>query len=366
MSSGQTTAPGQGDSKQQLDLRVNFKEQPHRRWNPLKRDWVLVSPHRTQRPWQGQTETPAQPPSLQYDPECYLCPGNKRAGGHITDKYTSTYVFDNDFAALKPDVPAFTSDLEAQGLLVAEAESGICRVICFSPRHDLTLAKMDVPSIRKVVDVWAGQAEELGARDDIGYVQIFENRGAMMGASNPHPHCQVWASRSLPDEQVLELAAQKAYLAEHGQPLLAAYLNLELAAGERLVVQNDHFVALVPYWAVWPFETIVLPRTRVARLTDLDSAARDGLADILQQLTSTYDQVFDVSFPYSMGLHPVPPDGDDRPEWQFHLHFYPPLLRSATVRKFMVGFELLASPQRDITPESAADMLRQAAAKRSR
>ncbi len=344
---------------------ADLKQQPHRRWNALKREWVLVSPQRTQRPWQGQTETTAQPVLLQYDPECYLCPGNKRAGENLNDKYTSTFVFDNDFAALRPNVPELRTDAGDQGLLVAEAESGLCRVICFSPRHDLTLAGMDVPSIRKVVDVWAQQAEELGHRDDIGYVQIFENRGAMMGASNPHPHCQVWASRSLPDEQVLELAAQKAYLADHGKSLLAAYLDLELAAADRLVVQNDHFVALVPYWAVWPFETLVLPRHPVARLGDLDPAARDGLADILQQLTSTYDRVFDVSFPYSMGLHPAPPDGQDHPEWQFHLHFYPPLLRSATVRKFMVGFELLASPQRDITPESAADILRQASRKRT-
>ncbi len=350
-------------SQQPSSEPVNLKEQPHRRWNPLKREWVLVSPQRTQRPWQGQTETPAQPAALQYDPACYLCPGNARAGGNVNDKYTSTYVFDNDFAALKPNVPEFKTD--EQALLVAEAESGICRVICFSPRHDLTLAKMDVPAIRKVVDIWAEQVVELGGRSDIGYVQIFENRGAMMGASNPHPHCQIWASRSLPDEQVLELAAQKKYLEEHGKTLLPAYLDLELAAGDRIVVQNDQFVALVPYWAVWPFETIVLPRHPVSRLEDLDAAGRDGLADILQQLTSTYDQVFQVSFPYSMGLHPAPPDGEEHPEWQFHLHFYPPLLRSATVRKFMVGFELLASPQRDITPESAAEMLREAAARRT-
>lgn len=359
MSIGQTSPPEPGNLSP-----FDPKQQPHRRWNPLKRDWVLVSPHRTQRPWQGQTETPTEPTTLQYDPDCYLCPGNTRAGGKITDKYTSTDVFDNDYAALMPDVPRFTAD--EQGLLVTEAESGICRVICFSPRHDLTLAKMDVASIRKVVDVWAEQAQELGSREDIGYVQIFENRGAMMGASNPHPHCQVWASRSLPNELIAELASQRAYLAEHGAPLLAAYLDLELAHGERIIVENEHFVALVPYWAVWPFEALVLPRRRAARLTDLDPAARDGLADILQQLTATYDRVFDVSFPYSMGLHPAPPDGEDHPEWQFHLHFYPPLLRSATVRKFMVGFELLASPQRDITPEAAAEMLRQAAAKRAR
>lgn len=343
---------------------MNLSTQSHRRWNPLKREWVLVSPHRTQRPWQGQTETPASPPALEYDPACYLCPGNERAGGHRTDNYTSTYVFENDFAALKPDVPPEREDVE--GLLVTEGESGICRVICFSPRHDLTLAKMDVSSIRRVVDVWAEQSQELGSREDVGYVQIFENRGAMMGASNPHPHGQIWATRSLPNELVLELAAQKAYLAQHGRPLLLSYLALEIERRDRLVAENDHFAVVVPYWAVWPFETLVLAKAPAVRLTDLDAAARDGLADILKQLTSTYDQVFDVSFPYSMGLHSAPSDGLEHPEWQFHLHFYPPLLRSATVRKFMVGFELLASPQRDITPESAAETLRSARAKITR
>ena len=335
--------------------------QPHRRWNALKREWVLVSPQRTQRPWQGQTETVSAPAALQYDPACYLCPGNLRAGGHQTPKYDHTFVFDNDYAALKPDVTQ--ESIDEQGLLIAETEPGLCRVICFSPRHDLTLAKMDVAAIRRVVDVWEEQATELEAREEIHYVQIFENRGAMMGASNPHPHGQIWATHSLPNEIVAELHGQRTYLAEHGTSLLPAYLALELARRERIVLENDHFVALVPYWAVWPFETLVLPKAAAARLSDLTEQARDGLADMLKRLTAGYDAVFDVSFPYSMGIHGAPADGEPHPEWQMHLHFYPPLLRSATVRKFMVGFELLASPQRDITPESAAETLRAAVQK---
>ena len=341
---------------------MTLREQPHRRWNPLKREWVLVSPHRTERPWQGQTETVAAPASLRYDPNCYLCPGNARAGGHQNPQYTDTFVFVNDYAALMPGVPPAQED--ERGLLVADAESGICRVLCFSPRHDLTLAKMDVGSIRKVVDLWTAQTEELGARDDIGYVQVFENRGAMMGASNPHPHGQIWASRSLPNELIAELASQKAYYAEHGESLLVAYAALELAHGERVVCQNDFFVALVPFWAVWPFETLVLPKRSLAAFAELSDEERTALASILHDLTSTYDHVFNVSFPYSMGFHPAPCDDEPHPEWQFHAHFYPPLLRSATVRKFMVGFELLASPQRDITAESAAETLRQAAMRR--
>jgi UDPglucose--hexose-1-phosphate uridylyltransferase len=335
---------------------------PHRRWNPLKRDWVLVSPNRTQRPWQGQTETTTQPVGLRFDPACYLCPGNLRAGGAQTPRYTSTFVFENDYAALKLDAPQFRDD--DSGLLVAEGESGVCRVICFSPRHDLTLAKMTVPEIRAVVDVWAEQYEELGAREDIAYVQVFENRGAMMGASNPHPHGQIWASRSLPNEIVAELAGQRTYLERHGVNLLQAYAERELALGERVVAQNGTFVAVVPFWAIWPFELLVLPKRPLADLVSLDNAGRDDLADILRDVTSTYDRVFEAPFPYSMGLHPQPHDGQAHPEWQFHAHFYPPLLRSATIRKFMVGYELLGSPQRDITPESAAETLRQAAGRR--
>jgi len=335
-----------------------FKESPHRRWNPLRREWVVVSPHRTQRPWQGQTEEVPAPATKQYDPECYLCPGNMRAGGHQTPVYTETYVFENDFAALKSDVPPAEFDLDSAGLLRATTERGICRVLCFDPRHDLTLATMDVEAIRRVVDVWAEQELDLSARDDIRYVQIFENRGAMMGASNPHPHGQIWATEHIPNEPAAELSSQSDYHAKNGRPLLIDYLELELQQRERVVAENDAWVALVPFWAVWPFETLILPRTHVRTIHELDAKGREGLAAILKTVTAGYNRVFNAPFPYSMGFHSAPCDGAEHKEWQLHAHFYPPLLRSATVRKFMVGFELLGSPQRDITPESAAETLR--------
>ncbi len=333
-----------------------FEDASHRRLNPLTGEWVLVSPHRTQRPWQGQTERPARPAALAYDPDCYLCPGNRRAHGDVNPDYPHTFVFANDFAALRPD--AGGAAVDRGGLIVAQPESGVCRVICFSPRHDLTLARMAVEEIELVVREWTEQYRALGGVETISSVQIFENRGAMMGASNPHPHCQVWASRSLPNEVAKELAAQTAYRAERQGCLLCDYLKLELASGERVVEQNEYFAALVPFWAVWPFETLLLSRRHFGAMDELSDAETWSLAKILRELTIRYDNLFETAFPYSMGFHQSPTDGAAHPEWHFHAHFLPPLLRSATVRKFMVGFEMLGMPQRDITPEGAALRLR--------
>jgi UDPglucose--hexose-1-phosphate uridylyltransferase len=329
----------------------------HRRFNPLTREWVLVSPHRTQRPWQGQQERAAQPAERAYDPDCYLCPGNMRANGAVNPPYKHTLVFANDFPALRSE--SDEDGFHHGGLIVAEPERGVCKVVCFSPRHDLTLARMSVEEIEPVIKVWSDEYRALGAMSAISWVQIFENRGATMGASNPHPHCQIWATETLPNEAVKELAAQRAYSAERGKCLLCDYLALEVASGERLVCENQHFVALTPFWAVWPFETLVLPRRHFGAMDELQPNEARALADILRQVTIRYDNLFEISFPYSMGFHQSPTDGAAHPEWHFHAHFYPPLLRSATVRKFMVGFEMLGSPQRDITPEDAARRLRE-------
>ena len=329
----------------------------HRRFNPLTGEWVLVSPHRTKRPWQGQVEKPAIEERPQYDPTCYLCPGNERAGGVQNADYEGTFVFQNDFAALMQDVPEGRA--EDHELLVSEAESGICRVICFSPRHDLTLAEMDVNAIRGVVDIWTEQYEELGARDDINHVQIFENKGAVMGCSNPHPHGQIWAQRSIPGGPAKELENMRRHFADKGTTLLGDYLAVELEREERIVCANEHFVALVPFWAVWPFEVMILCRRRVASLLETDNAEKDALSDIVKRVAIRYDNLFESSFPYSAGLHQAPTDGTPHPEWDFHMHFYPPLLRSATVKKFMVGYEMLGDPQRDITPEMSAARLRE-------
>jgi len=329
----------------------------HRRLNPLTGEWVLVSPHRTQRPWQGRRELKAATPALAHDPDCYLCPGNLRANGVRNPDYPHTFVFDNDFPALKADAP---TTREVDGLLVAEGETGLCRVLCFSPRHDLTLAGVAVADIERVVDVWVEETIALGGLPDIASVQIFENRGEMMGASNPHPHGQIWATRHLPNELEKETDRQAAYLVQHGRPLLVDYLDRELDLGERVVLANDDFCVLVPFWAIWPFETMILPRRRIGGFDELKAGEKTSLAAALSELTRRYDKLFDAPFPYSMGFHQKPTDGAVHAEWQMHGHFYPPLLRSATIKKFMVGFEMLGSPQRDLTPEAAAGRLREA------
>lgn len=334
----------------------DLKQHPHRRYNPLTREWVLVSPQRTDRPWQGQMEEVIREVQPEFDPECYLCPGNVRAGGARNPPYTATFVFDNDFAALRPDTQA--GKVDEGGLFVAEAEQGICRVVCFSPRHDLTIARMEVAGIRQVVDTWRAQYAQLGALSFINWVQIFENRGAQMGASNPHPHGQVWANLNPPNESRKEDDAQREYHTDHDSCLLCDYLALEIKSGERLICANDSFYALVPFWAIWPFETMLISKRHTTGMDDFNEAEGTALADILKRVTMSYDKLFQVSFPYTMGFHQRPTDGRAHPEWHLHAHFYPPLLRSATIRKFMVGYELLGMPQRDITAESAAQRLR--------
>ena len=327
---------------------------PHRRFNPLTGEYVLVSPHRTRRPWLGQKEAPQVENLQEYDPKCYLCPGNQRANGENNPKYENIFVFENDFRALLDDVPFIGES--AHPLLRSEAVNGTCRVVCFSPRHDLTLARMSAGDVRRVVDVWAEQTTLLGEK--YSWVQVFENRGKMMGASNPHPHGQIWAMDSLPNEVAKEDANQRSYHLTTFSPMLVDYLEEELKIGERVVVENQEWAALVPFWAVWPYEVILLPKAHVLRLPDLNDAQRDSLADILKKLTTRFDNLFQTSFPYSMGWHGAPFTRSRQKHWQLHAHFYPPLLRSAVVRKFMVGFEMLAEPQRDLTPEQAAENLR--------
>ncbi len=330
---------------------------PHRRWNPLRQAWVLVSPHRTQRPWQGEVGQTAPRSGVNYDPACYLCPGNTRAGGAVNPAYESIFTFVNDYAALMPDAPAETSG-SSSSLLIAEPARGLCKVLCFHPDHSLTLARMTQPEIRRVVDAWTSEYEALAQIDWVQYVQIFENRGAMMGASNPHPHGQIWTTGFVPDEPAAETKAQQEHHNRTGHCLLCRYLATERASGERIVMENDHFAVLVPWWAVWPFEVLLVSKRHLGKLPELSGIERDALADALNRLTTRYDNLFETSFPYTMGFHQTPTDGQQHPEWHFHAHFYPPLLRSATVRKFMVGFEMLGMPQRDITPESAAERLR--------
>ena len=337
---------------------MKLTEDPHRRLNPLTNEWVLVSPHRAMRPWQGEIGRLAPTTEPDYDPNCYLCPANTRAGGISNPAYAGTFVFDNDFAALKPHLAWERLDIDNKGLIVAEAEPGICRVLCFSPHHNLALSTMEPNGIEALVHTWTEQFRELGALEHITHVQIFENRGAMMGASNPHPHCQIWATASIPEVPAKELPQQQTYLKSHGTCLLCDYVELEDRQHVRLICRNEGFIALVPFWAVWPFEILLCSRRHLGSMLEFTADEIGSLSRILKHVTSTYDRVFDVPFPYSMGFHQSPTDDREHPEWHFHAHFYPPLLRSATIRKFMVGFEMLGTPQRDITPEIAAERLR--------
>ena len=332
---------------------MDQNQRPHRRYNALTGDWILVSPHRTQRPWLGRVESVARDTRPAHDPKCYLCPGNERVGGAKNPEYSATYVFTNDFAAI---VPNGERTLASGDMLLSQPVSGTCRVICFSPRHDWTLPEMPLEAIRDVVDVWAEQTQELGR--DYRWVQVFENKGDIMGCSNPHPHGQIWASDFIPNEPAKEDRQQLAHWRERASLLLLDYLKQEEEQNERIVIQNGDWVVLLPYWATWPYETLLLPRRQVSRLPDLTDPERRSLAEILKRLLTRYDNLFEVSFPYSMGWHGAPSGADDFVHWQLHAHFYPPLLRSATVKKFMVGYEMLGEAQRDLTAEQAAQTLR--------
>lgn len=333
------------------------KEHQHLRYNPLRDSWVLVSAHRMKRPWAGQVEKPPEEHIPRYDPRNPLCPGNTRANGEVNPEYDSTFIFPNDFPALQPDAPSPGADQHP--LFQSKAARGVCKVMCFHPRSDVTLPLMEKEEVVKVIDKWAELVEELGAT--YPWVQIFENKGAMMGCSNPHPHCQVWASNFVPNEPALSDRCQREYFQKHGEPLLLHYAAQETQRKERVVVESSDWLVVVPYWATWPYQTLLLPRRHILRLTDLTVEERQDLADIMKRLLTKYDNLFEVSFPYSMGWHGAPTGPrlrEDNSHWQLHAHYYPPLLRSATVKKFMVGYEMLALEQRDLTPEQAAEKLR--------
>ncbi len=337
-------------------MTFDLAEHSHRRLNVLTGEWVQVSPHRSKRPWQGQQEKSAESISQSYDPTCYLCPGNKRSTGDLNPDYTSTYSFVNDFSAILKDVPEGVQN--ENELLISRSERGICKVICFSPDHSLTIPEMETNDIRKVVVQWIKEYKELNKQSFINYIQIFENKGAIMGCSNPHPHGQIWAQESIPVEPFKKQQQQLNYFNKKQKTLLSEYLSLEAKKNERLIVENEHFAALVPFWATWPFEAMIIPKRPMARITQMTDEEITSMADIYRSLTIRYDNLFNVSFPYSAGIHQAPSDNEEHPEWHWHMVFYPPLLRSASVKKFMVGYEMLANPQRDVTPEFAAQKLR--------
>lgn len=336
-------------------MNPKFNENPHRRFNILTGEWILVSPHRTKRPWQGRTEKTSLESKPKYDPKCYLCPTNGRMGGATNPDYKKPFSFVNDFSALLRDIE---EEKYENGLLYAESESGICKVVCFSPDHSLTLPLMSTDEIMDVISLWQQEYEQLGAIEGINHVQIFENKGDVMGCSNPHPHGQIWAQRSIPQEVARKAKRLKEYWKKNGKSILEDYIVQELDLDERIILENEYFVALIPYWAIWPYETMIVPKRKVTHIGQLSIDEKQSFADMIKKTTIRLDNIFETSFPYSAGIHQAPTDGEEHPEWHFHMSFYPPLLRSATVKKFMVGYEMFANPQRDITAEQAANTMK--------
>ncbi|MEO9801681.1 MAG: UDP-glucose--hexose-1-phosphate uridylyltransferase [Reichenbachiella sp.] len=335
---------------------MNFdtNDHSHRRLNILTGEWVQVSPHRSKRPWQGQVEKISSQRRPTYDNKCYLCPGNERIGGEQNPEYNDVFAFTNDFAALQSEIPSGGFE---NGLLQSKSERGICKVICFSPRHDLTIPEMEVDQINQVVNLWIDQCREIGKLEFIKYIQIFENKGAVMGCSNPHPHGQIWAQESIPVEPAKKQEMQLKHHNEQNTHLLLDYLSQEIELRERIIFENEHMVVLVPYWAVWPYEAMIIPKRKMSRIVEMTPNECTALAEAYRYLTIKYDNLFKTSFPYSAGIHQAPYDNEVHEEWQWHMVFYPPLLRSSTVKKFMVGYEMLGNPQRDITPEFATKQL---------
>lgn len=340
-----------------MNVNLNLDSNPHRRLNILTGEWILVSPHRTKRTWQGKLEDADSGNRVEYDPNCYLCPGNDRADGDVNPQYAESFVFKNDFSALLADTP-FGSINEAD-LLIAKNEGGICKVISFSPKHNLTLPELGIHEIANVVNCWQKEYNALSDNEWIKYIQIFENKGEIMGCSNPHPHGQMWSQSEIPVEIVKETERQKAYYAVHKTSLLSDYLKLELKKDERIVYDNEYFTVLVPFWAVWPYETMIISKRHLESIKFFTNKEKIALAETIKVLTTKYDNLFKTSFPYSTGMHQAPVNDGNHPEWHWHMHFYPPLLRSATIKKFMVGYEMLAGPQRDITPKFAAAQLKE-------
>ncbi|MGY8919412.1 MAG: UDP-glucose--hexose-1-phosphate uridylyltransferase [Flavobacteriales bacterium] len=336
-------------------MNTDLQDFSHKRFNILTGEWVLVSPHRSKRPWQGQNEAISNVQRPSYDPNCYLCAGNTRINGEENPKYKDVYVFTNDFAALQTTSPKFSIN---EGLFKAESEQGICKVVCFSPDHSKSLAGMAIEDINKIVNTWQKEYTKLAGNDMINYVQIFENKGAVMGCSNPHPHGQIWSQSTLPNEVDKKDQQQRAYFNKNKSSLLGDYLKQELETNERMIYQNDDFVVLTPFWALWPFETMIIPKQQHANITNISEYESLGFADAISKITKVYDKLFECSFPYSSGIHQSPTNGETNVHWHWHMSFYPPLLRSATVKKFMVGYEMFGSPQRDITAEQAAYRLK--------